>query len=103
MQTMSETQFSKSDWRPSKKRASYPRQHAWAGQKVAPPAFLAAAKLNGFGKGKQRRCSQCRGWALRESIACRLHGGASVAAKKRPYIRTPSREERMNFVCEPIT
>jgi hypothetical protein len=85
---MSETHFSALDWRPSKKRASYPRVRHCAGQKVAPPAFLAAARVSGFGSGKHRICAHCGRVAMRESTVCRQHGGSGHASKKRPYVRS---------------
>jgi hypothetical protein len=85
---MSDTQFTALDWRPSRKRASYPRVRAWGGQKKAPAAFLAAARLSGFASGKHRRCDHCTRWALKGLGVCRWHGGATHASKSRPYVRT---------------
>jgi hypothetical protein len=86
---MSETQFDRSDWRPSRKRASYARQRAWGGQKQAPAAFLATSgRVAGFGSGKHRRCDHCTRWAMKDLNVCRWHGGATATAKKRPYVRT---------------
>jgi hypothetical protein len=85
---MSDTQFTALDWRPSRKRASYPRVRAHGGQKQAPAAFLAAARVSGFGSGKHRRCDHCTRWALKGLGVCRWHGGATIASKARPYVRT---------------
>jgi hypothetical protein len=90
---MSDEQFTALDWRPSKKRASYPRVRAWGGQKKAPLNFLIAAAQSGFGKGPQKFCF-CGRPAFREALACRFHGGALHAAKKRPYRKSPHREYR---------
>jgi hypothetical protein len=92
---MSETQFTALDWRPSNKRKTYVRQRRFNGQKVAPPAFLAAAKLSGIGSGKHAICAAtkrdgapCRNIAMRDCATCRLHGGAARTAwLLRPYVR----------------
>ena len=84
---MSDTQFSALDWRPSRKRASYPRQRAYGGQKEANAAFLAAARLSGIGSGKHRLCDHCGRVAMREANVCRWHGGGKIAAQSRPYVR----------------
>jgi hypothetical protein len=95
LQGMSETQFTKLDWRPSKRRATYVRERRFNGQKQAPPAFLAAGKLNGIGSGKHRICAAkrrdgepCHTIAMRDVPYCRLHGGASQTSRSiRPYVR----------------
>ena len=87
--TMSETQFTRADWRPSRKRASHPRVRAYGGQKKAPAAFLAAGKL--YGLAKARKCAHCGRVALRETSVCRFHGGGKVASLKRPYVKRPRR------------
>ena len=91
---MSETQFSAADWRPGKRRKTYPRQRRHNGQKQAPPAFTAAGKLSGIGSGKHRLCGArrrdggvCRSIAMNGCAHCRLHGGAMQAARLRPYVR----------------
>ena len=86
---MSDTQFSALDWRPSRKRASYPRQRAYGGQKQAPAALLAAGKLHGLAKA--RKCDHCGRVALRETTVCRFHGGGKIASLKRPYVKRPKR------------
>ena len=86
---MSDTQFTRADWRPSAKRASYVRVKPWGGQKQAPAALLAhSGSVSGFGSGKHRRCDHCRRWALKGLGVCRWHGGSTLASKTRPYVRT---------------
>ena len=80
---MSETQFSKADWRPSKKRVTYVRERAWGGQKQAPLAFLAAAKFAGLNTNCSLRCSRiaistgrpCCRVAMKGTTLCLSHGG----------------------------
>jgi hypothetical protein len=93
---MSDTQFTALDWRPSPRRATYPRVKPYGGQKQAPAAFLAAAKVSGFGSGKHRRCARanCTGWAMRETTVCRLHGGGKIASQSRPYVKSRRRAAR---------
>lgn len=91
---MSETQFTALDWRPSRKRASYPRQRAHGGQKRAPAAFLAAARVSGIGSGKHRLCDHCGRVALRETTVCRWHGGGKIASQSRPYVKSARRAAR---------
>jgi hypothetical protein len=84
---MSETQFSRLDWRPSIKRASSPRKRDWGGQKKAPIAFLAAAAKNGFAFNLPR-CKHCRRFAMKGTGLCRHHSGPRVAmAQGRLYVR----------------
>lgn len=92
---MSETHFSALDWRPGKGRKTYVRVRRSGGQKVAPSAFLAAARVSGIGSGKHRQCSAkrvdgqpCRGIAMRDAPTCKKHGGAAYTAQYvRPYVR----------------
>lgn len=84
---MSETHFSKLDWRPGKRRATYPRVRDWGGQKTAPDAFLEAGRRYGFGQpGNDRRCLHCRRFCVREASVCRMHAGAAIASKRRPFV-----------------
>lgn len=83
---MSDTQFTALDWRPSRKRATYPRQRAWGGQKEAPAAFLAAARLTGL--AHLPRCDHCRRVAMRGLNVCRAHGGGKIASQSRPYAKS---------------
>jgi hypothetical protein len=95
---MSEAQFTKADWRPSKKRATYVRKRAWGGQKQAPPAFLAAAKSAGLNTNRAMRCSRiavstgrrCRRVAMKGTTLCLSHGGAGVVRIFRAYVPTTS-------------
>jgi hypothetical protein len=92
---MSETHFTALDWRPGKRRRTYPRQMRSGGQKQAPPAFLAAAAVSGIGNGKHRICGArkrngepCRDIAMKDCATCRRHGGAARTAWLiRPYVR----------------
>ena len=92
---MSESHFSALDWRPGKRRKTYPRIGRAGGQKQAPLAFIAAGKLSGIGSGKHRICSarkrngeRCRSIAMNDCDVCRLHGGAARTARLlRPYVR----------------
>ena len=93
---MSETQFSRADWRPGAKRQTHPRQKCYGGQKQAPVAFLAAAKLAGLGTPTAERCTatarstgrKCRHVAMKDTGLCLIHGGALIARKLRPYVAT---------------
>jgi hypothetical protein len=91
-------QFTKADWRPSEKRATYVRERAWGGQKLAPTAFLAAAKLAGLNTNRALRCSRvavstgrpCRRVAMKGTTLCLCHGGAGVVRMFRDYVPTKS-------------
>jgi hypothetical protein len=83
---MSDTQFTALDFRPSRKRASYPRVRAWGGQKEAPAAFLAAAKRNGL--AFLPKCAHCSDVAMRGLTVCRRHGGGKIASQTRPYVKS---------------
>jgi hypothetical protein len=86
---MSDTHFTALDWRPSRKRASYPRVRSWGGQKQANAAFLAqSGSVAGFGSGKHRLCDHCGRVAVREATVCRWHGGGKIAAQSRPYAKS---------------
>jgi hypothetical protein len=93
---MSETQFTKLDWRPGKRRRTQPRQRDFGGQKQAPPGLLAKGKLVGLGTPTAARCTAtarstgrtCRRVALKGTGLCQLHGGALHARKLRPYTPT---------------
>jgi DnaJ-class molecular chaperone len=97
---MSETQFTRADWRPGKRRRSTPRVKPWGGAKVAGVAFLAmSGSRAGFGSGKHRRCAlaHCNGWAMKGVSTCHKHGGAgNVARYRRPFVRV----ERSIMRCE---
>jgi hypothetical protein len=89
---MSDTHFTALDWRPSAKRATYPRQRAYGGQKQAPAAFLAAAKRNGL--AYLPRCNHCGRVAMRGLAVCRFHGGGKIASRFRPYVKSARRAAR---------
>lgn len=83
---MSETQFTRADWRPGKRRRSQPRVRNWGGRKQAPPAWLAAMAQSGFDSGLTPRCAHCGRFAFKGTNLCRFHNGPRVA--KRPYVRS---------------
>jgi len=93
---LSETQFSRLDWRPGKRRRTQPRVRAYAGQKEAPVNFLAAAKLVGLHTNTAKRCTatarstgrKCRRVAVTGAKVCMVHGGALALKRNRPYVRT---------------
>jgi hypothetical protein len=93
---LSETQFSRADWRAGKRRRTQPRVHDYAGQKTAPVNFLAAAKLAGLHTDRAARCTaiarstgrKCRHVAMKGAGLCLIHGGALMARKLRPYVAT---------------
>jgi hypothetical protein len=93
---LSETHFDRSDWRPGKRRRTQPRVHDYAGQKVAPVAFLAAAKLAGLHTDRAARCTatalstgrKCRRVAVTGANVCMVHGGALALKRNRPYVAT---------------
>lgn len=93
---MSETHFTRLDWRPGKRRKTQPRKQPYAGQKVASPGFLASRALTGLHTMTARRCAAkrftdglpCGQPAMKESPFCYMHGGAARAAKVRPYAPT---------------
>jgi hypothetical protein len=93
---MSETQFTKLDWRPGKRRRTQPRVRCYGGQKEAPAGLIAARKFVGLGTPAARRCKRiaastgkpCRHPAMRGSDYCLSHGGAAAASRQRPYVST---------------
>jgi len=82
---MSDERFTRDDWRPGKRRRSYPRVRDWGGRKSAPAAFLAMAPFVGLASDKAARCRHCKRVAMRGLPVCRFHGGARWAAQRRPY------------------
>jgi len=98
---VSETQFSRADWHPGKRRRTQPRQRCYGGQKVAPIGLLIAAKLVGLGTNTAKRCEatarstghRCRKVALKGTTRCLSHGGGGTIkqSKRRPYIATSHR------------
>ena len=93
---LSETQFTKLDWRPGKRRRTQPRVRCYAGQKEAPTDLLTATKLVGLDTDRAARCTAmarstgktCRRVALKDAGFCLRHGGAKFAMKLRPYMPT---------------
>ena len=83
--------FTRETWRPGKKRRMYKRTKLWGGQKVAPPAFLEAAKHTQFRPGRpgarictatKRAGGPCGRLALKGLNVCGAHGGYSALAKQ---------------------
>jgi hypothetical protein len=93
---MSESQFTRADWRPGGRRKTQPRVRDYPGQKTAPINFLAAGRLAGLNTPTAKRCTAiarktgrvCRRVALKGTSLCLVHGGAWVAKKLRPYVPT---------------
>jgi hypothetical protein len=93
---VSETQFSRSDWRPGKRRRTHPRVRNYPGRKEAPPGLLAAGRLVGLHTNTAKRCTRiaastgrpCRHVAMKGSNLCLSHGGAAAAKRIRPYVST---------------
>ena len=93
---MSETQFTKLDWRPGNRRRTQPRVRCYAGRKEAPPGLLAAGRHAGLHTPTAKRCSRiaastgrpCRHVAMKGSNLCLSHGGAAAAKRIRPYVST---------------
>jgi hypothetical protein len=93
---VSETQFTRLDWRPGKRRRTKPRVRDYPGQKEAPIGLLAAAKLVGLHTNRAARCTAtarstartCRRVAVSGANVCMVHGGALVLMRNRPYVRT---------------
>ena len=90
---MSSDQFTRLDWRPSTRRASYPRVRAHGGRKTAPAALLAYCAPPGVFAPGAPRCAHCKRVAMRDLPVCRQHGGARWTARLRPYVSrgTPKR------------
>jgi hypothetical protein len=93
---MSETQFSRADWRPGKRRRTQPRVRDYPGQKTAPIALIAAAKLVGLHTNRAARCTAtarstgrtCRRVAVTGADVCMVHGGALALKRNRPCAAT---------------
>jgi hypothetical protein len=106
---MSETHFSRCEWRAGARRKTQPRVHDYAGQKIAPAAFLAAAKFVGLNTNAAKKCSRiavstgkpCRHPAMKGSDYCLSHGGAARAKQIRPYARTlPGQQAELRRALE---
>jgi hypothetical protein len=93
---VSDTQFTKADWRPGARRRTHPRVRCHGGQKQAPPGLIAARKFVGLDTPTARRCKRiavstgkpCRHPAMRGSDYCLSHGGSAAVSKRRPYVST---------------
>ena len=95
---MSETQFSRSDWRPGKRRRTQPRVRDYPGQKKAPAGLIAAGKLVGLHTNRAARCTatarttghRCKHVAMKGTTRCLTHGGGGMTKlfKLRPYVAT---------------
>jgi hypothetical protein len=89
---VSETQFSRADWRPGKRRRTQPRQRDFGGAKEAQAGLIAARKFVGLNTLAARRCKRiavstgkpCRHRAMRGSDYCLSHGGSAAVSKQRP-------------------
>ena len=93
---MSETHFSRCEWRAGKRRRTQPRVHHYGGQKQAPVNFLAAAKFAGLHTNAAKKCVRiavstgktCRHPAMRGTDYCLSHGGAAMTKHIRSYVQT---------------
>ena len=55
--TVSDTQFSRIDWRPGARRKTVPRVRSYGGQKEAPLWLLAAGRFVGLHTNRAARCT----------------------------------------------
>ncbi len=93
---MSETHFSRLDWRAGARRKTTPRVRSHGGQKVAPVGLVAARKFVGFDTLTAKRCTakarstgrKCRRVAVTGANVCMVHGGALFLRQHRPYVAT---------------
>jgi hypothetical protein len=83
--------FTRETWRAGGRSKLRKRVNGYAGCKVAPPAFLAAAKIAAFKPGRPgyRTCAAlkrdgtpCGRLALRELKVCEAHGGFQYLARQ---------------------
>jgi hypothetical protein len=92
---MSDTQFTKLDWRPGKRRRTQPRVQAYGGKDRA-GRFLVAAKFVGLHTDRAARCTatarstgrKCCRVAVAGANVCMVQGGARVLKSTRPYVAT---------------
>ena len=93
--------FTKADWRPGRRRRRIKRVKPWGGKKIAPAAFLEAAKATWFKKGYEgaRVCSAakrngepCGRLAMRGLKVCGAHGGWSVCARRGILVKTGKKQ-----------
>ena len=83
--------FTRETWRAGGRSKLRKRVNGYGGCKVAPPAFLAAAKLAAIkpGRGNRRLCSSikrdgtpCRRLAMKGCKGCEAHGGILALAPR---------------------
>jgi hypothetical protein len=83
--------FTRETWRAGNRSKLRKRKHCYAGCKVAPPAFLAAAKIAAFKPGRpgyrlcnatKRDGNPCRRLAMKELKVCEAHGGVLALARQ---------------------
>jgi hypothetical protein len=83
--------FTRETWRAGGRSKLRKRVNGYAGCKMAPPAFLAAAKLAAFKPGRpgyrlcratKRDGTPCGRLALREFAVCEAHGGLRALARQ---------------------
>lgn len=99
---MSNTQFTRADWRPGNRRKTYPRQRDFGGRKQAPAALIAAGLHAGLHTNTAARCTaianstgrKCRRVAVTGCSKCMCHGGALSLIAKRGYVKTQGGQER---------
>jgi hypothetical protein len=86
--------FTRSTWRAGGRSKLRKRMNAYGGCKVAPPAFLAAAKLAAIkpGRTNRRLCSSikrdgtpCRRLAMKGCKGCEAHGGIRMLVARREF------------------
>jgi hypothetical protein len=89
--------FTKETWRAGGRSKLRKRVNGYGGCKVAPPAFLAAAKLAAIkpGRANRRLCSAtkrdgspCRRLAMKNCRGCEAHGGVLALARQKTLQRS---------------
>ena len=98
---MSETHFSRLDWRPGARRRTQPRVKCYGGQKTAPIGLVAARKFVGLNTNAAKKCMRiaastgkpCRHPAMKGSNYCLSHGGAAAAKRIRTYVPTQQAQQ----------
>ena len=87
--------FSRETWRAGGRSKLRKRVNNYGGCKVAPPAFLAAAKLAAIkpGRANRRLCSSikrdgtpCRRLAMKNCRGCESHGGILALARAGKFL-----------------
>ena len=83
--------FTRETWRAGNRSKLRKRVNGYAGCKVAPPAFLEAAKIAGFKPGRpgyrlcnatKRDGNPCRRLAMKDLKVCEAHGGVLALARQ---------------------